>query len=181
MKEVYRGLASLLRAGFVPADALRVLRENGTLRDPLGAALCETVSGGAALSAALERSAGVPPEEVAILEAGEASGRLDDDLDRLARLCELRAFEVRRFWTSIRYPILLFHFAALVIPYVVTVTSAGVAFGLWLLRVLLVLGPVYGVVAAVLWLRRFPAWRRRGRRLVAALPGFGAAARQLRA
>ena len=182
MQGVYRGLASLLRAGLVPSEALRALRDNGTLRDPLGTTLQETVAAGTPLSQALAAHVSdVTPEELAIVEAGETSGRLDQNLDRLARLREVRQVDAKQFWTSIRYPIFLFHFAALIIPYVSTVmTREGFGFGVWLARVLMIVGPVYGVIFLWVWLRRSPVWRERQRALVEALPGFGSAARHRR-
>ena len=184
MERVYRGLASLLRAGLVPSEALRALRDNGTLRDPLGTALQESVAAGNPLSKALAAHVtDVTPEELAIVEAGETSGRLDQNLDRLAVLREVRRVETKRFWTSITYPLIVFHVAALLIPWTQTMMNegfAGFTIGVWLARVLFILVPVYGAV--ILWhlMSRSPVWRRRQRTLVEALPGFGSAARHRR-
>ncbi|MCZ6571709.1 MAG: type II secretion system F family protein, partial [Planctomycetota bacterium] len=125
----------------------------------------------------------VTPEELAIVEAGETSGRLDQNLDRLARLREVRQVETKRFWTSITYPLIVFHVAALLIPWTQTMMNegfAGFTIGVWLARVLFILVPVYGAV--ILWhvMSRSPVWRRRQRALVEALPGFGSAARHRR-
>jgi len=177
----YGGLATLLRAGVVAGQALDDLRKNGTLPDPPGAALRDIVASGEPLSTALRRFPDAFPEEdVAVVEAGEATGRLDGNLQRLARHYEARAAAIRsHLWRSL-YPVALGHFAALIIPVSRLAVRGELTFGNWLRDVLAVLVPCWGLFFAWWYLRRFAVWRARFRKVVERLPGFGAAARHRR-
>jgi len=174
LRDAYAGLAALLRAGVAPAEAVRILRQNGSLGAALGECMEAALAGGAPLSSALEGMA--PSEEIALVRAGEETGRLDATLDRLVALRERRASALRRLWTASGYPILLFHLAAILVPLPGAV-ARGVFPGGWFARVFALLLPAYALLVAVLLLRRTPAGRARLRRIVDRLPGFGRAAR----
>jgi len=175
LRDLYAGLASLLRAGVAIPDAIRVLRANGTLGGARGQAIAEAVAQGRTLSSALD----APAEEVALVAAGEETGRLDANLERLAGLRTARAAARRRLLLRVLYPLVLFHLAALLIPLPETFWKAEFPWN-WLFRVLLVLGPFY---AALLVASRMARTERGRAALVRArdlLPGFGAAARHAR-
>jgi type II secretory pathway component PulF len=123
----------------------------------------------------------VPREDVALLEAGEATGNLDRILDRLAERHDARRTLRRRFLTDIWYPLILFHLAALLTPIPSSFRSDSRLFGpSWILGVLTILVPLYALVGATAWLRRTARGRDLVRRVVDALPGFGNAARHRR-
>ena len=183
LREFYRGLASLLRAGVVPSAALSSLREHGTLPDPLGHAAQRAVEDGRALSEALARFPDeVPAEDVALLEAGEATRRVVESLERLAELHDARRRSLSRLLTQAGYPLLLFHMAAFLTPIPGSMAADnGSLFGpTWRTTVLLILGPAYAVAAAVFLLSRKERGRALLRRLLDRVPVFGAAARHRR-
>ncbi|MGQ0612484.1 MAG: type II secretion system F family protein [Planctomycetaceae bacterium] len=174
VRDAYAGLAALLRAGVTLADAVRVLRGNGTLGRELGERLEATLAGRAPLSAALEGV--VPSEEVALVQAGEETGRLDANLDRLVALRDRRAVAIRRLWSAAGYPILLFHMTAMLAPLPGAVARRDFPAG-WFVQVLALLLPAYAALLAVVLLRRTAEGEARFRRIVDRLPGFGSAAR----
>lgn len=177
--DLYRGLASLLRAGVAPREAIRSLRANGTLSEPWATPVAAAAERGAPVAETLAPVAS--PEERAILEAAEATGRLDVNLDRLAQLRERRASLQRSLLTDLWYPILLFHAAALILPVVPAFQKSRSFFGAdWLIGVLAILAPVYLLVGLRFLLVRTPEGRRRERRFLEFLPGFGNAARHRR-
>lgn len=180
LPDVYRGLAALLRAGVVVHHAVGSLRANGTLKDPLGAELEQRLGAGESFSAALARQPHVPREDVAVIEAGEATGRLDETLERLAALHEQRSAGWRRLKWESAYNVAIYHVAAIVMPFGLLHLSRSFSAAAWTFWTVLVLSPFYAAVAAVTILRRTPAGQERLRHFVERLPGFGAAARHQR-
>jgi len=179
LRDAYRSLASLLRSGMVLSEALGELQASGALPAGLGADLKAAVEKGEPLHAALAAHPDlIPDEDVALVEAGEATGHLEENLERLALLREERKDSVRRMLTDVWYPILVGHAAALLIP-VASLSSTGrLTFGRWAERVALVLVPAYFLVWLLVFrLERSAVWRDGRRKLVALLPGFGNAAR----
>ncbi|MCZ6788045.1 MAG: type II secretion system F family protein [Planctomycetota bacterium] len=178
-RNLYAGLAALLRSGIVLERAVHSLRQNGTIKEPMGSALAGSVASGSPLSIALAECApGVTPEELALVEAGEATGRLEETLDKVAEIRENRAEQRRRFFVAARYPIALFHAAALLMP-IARLGFKGELFGnfgavvIWWI---IVLGPVYGLALLVIVMRQTPQGRERIRKIIEKLPGFGNAA-----
>jgi general secretion pathway protein F len=111
-------LAVLLNAGLPLDRALQVVVENIT-RPPVKAAfakLRDRVRHGVSLARAMAESNGAfSPEASAMAEAGEASGKLDESLGRLAETME-RAETLRQTITSsMVYPIMLLVIATSVI------------------------------------------------------------------
>jgi type II secretory pathway component PulF len=123
----------------------------------------------------------VPREDVALLEAGEATGNLDRSLDRLADRHDARRAARRRFLTETLYPLILFHLAAFLTPVPGSFARDGRLFGpTWLRTFALVLMPFWALVLAAAVLRGKARGRALLRRVVLALPGFGGAARRRR-
>ncbi len=116
-------LLALIRAGLhipLTLDLLAERTHHPRLRQALGAVRQE-VKAGAALSAALERRAGVfPPILVASVRAGETSGALADALARyvvvLKQLVALR----RRVMNALAYPLVLLLLSLGVVTFLVT-------------------------------------------------------------
>ena len=165
----------------VTGEAVATLRANGLLKDPVGTGVAEAVSVGQPLSAGLARFPDqVPAEDVALLEAGEATGHLDDNLDRLVHLYDTRRAAKRRMLTQSLYPVILVHIAAFLLPIGRLAMSGALSAGTWLAAVLQVLAPFWGLYVLVRWLSRSAVWRVRFRRILDLVPGFGAAARHRR-
>ena len=165
----------------VAGEAVAKLRANGLIRDPVGAGVAEAVSVGQPLSAGLARFPDqVPASDVALLEAGEATGHLDDNLDRLVHLYDTRRAARRRMLTQTLYPVMLVHIAAFLLPIGRLAMASKLSTGTWLASVLTVLAPFWGLWLLVRWLSRSAVWRARFRRILDLVPGFGAAARHRR-
>jgi len=166
----------------VVREAVSQLRANGTLTGTFGARLEAAVAEGRPFHDALALFPDeVPKEDLALIEAGEATGNLDRTLDRLADRHETRRDARRRFLTDALYPLILFHLAALITPVVTAFPKDGRLFGpSWTTRVVVVLLPFYALVGATIWLHRSARGRARIRRIVDFLPGFGNAARHRR-
>jgi len=146
-----------------------------------GDALERTVAGGRPLHEALaERPGLVPEEDIVLIEAGEAAGRLDQTLERLAKLHTARRQAWRELITEAWYPILLVHIAAMLLPVANLGFTRELSLGNWLGRVLAVLLPIYAIFGVVRWYSRTPRGQQRVRRFIDVLPGFGAAARHRR-
>jgi len=121
----------------------------------------------------------VPAEDVALVEAGEATGNLDRTLDRLAERHEARRAARRRFLTDTSYPLLVFHLAAFLTPLPTGVAKDGRVFGpTWFWTMVAILLPFYAAVGVAIALRRTARGRAFLRRVVDLLPGFGHAARR---
>lgn len=163
-------------------EAVAQLRANGTLPGAFGEGIDAAVAGGRPLTEALALFPDeVPKEDVALLEAGEATGNLDKTLDRLADRHDARHAARRRFLTDTGYPLILFHLAAVLTPLPSSLAKDGRLFGVtWVTSVLLFLVPFYALVVGAVRLRRTARGRALLRRIVDVLPGFGNAARHRR-
>lgn len=172
----------MLRAGLPVREAIAGLRESGSLSGSAGAAVDAAIQGGSKLSDALRR---VPnaflPEEVALIAAGEETGRLDAILDRLAELREEVRRARKRFVTQIGYPLLIFHVAALVMPIgLVTLMTGRLNLTLTTSITVVILGGFWGAVVFAALTMRTSAGREKVRKFGEAIPGVGAAMRHRR-
>jgi type IV pilus assembly protein PilC len=141
----YRGLAAFHRAGAGWGQALDAVAGH----DPSWADARRAVGAGRTFSEALAPN--VPGLDLALLRAGEASGRLEQSLEDLA---ERHTEEHRRRGqrrSVLAYPFLLAHLAAFMLPFPDLVRGHyGAAFG-W---ALLPLVPVYGLLLLGWFTRR---------------------------
>lgn len=152
---LYRQLAQQLAAGLTIAQALRA-----PSRAPAGdcfrlAALAEA---GRPMDEIVGRAgAWLPEGDRPFLAAGAASGRLPLVLANLAdRHARLSATRRRMFWASL-YPLGVFHFGALVLPFVRMIDfERGLHGGVsdYVGGVLAILVPVWGLGALFWWLVR---------------------------
>ena len=129
---VYRNLAHLHGAGMAWPQALELAVGKGA--PPAWTAACGALAAGATLPDALERL--VPPIDVAVLRAGEASGRLEDALTGLAARHDEEERRERERKGEMAYPILVAHVAALVLPIPDLVAGRIGSAVLWALAVL---------------------------------------------
>jgi type IV pilus assembly protein PilC len=141
----YRGLAAFHRAGAGWGQAFDAVAAG----DPAWADARRAVGAGRTFSEALAPH--VPGLDLALLRAGEASGRLEQSLEDLAarHTDEHRRKGQRR--SVLAYPFLLAHLAALMLPFPDLVRRN---YGAALLWALLPLIPVYGFVLLGRWAAR---------------------------
>jgi type II secretory pathway component PulF len=138
----YRGLASLHRAGISWSEALKTTAED----DPALAPARAQVAAGKPLSEALGSL--LPGLDVALIRAGETSGRLEQAFEALSQRHddERRRRGQRR--VALAYPLLLAHVGALLLPLPDLMRGRPGQAVLWLLLPLL---PIYALLLLSRW------------------------------
>lgn len=117
-----------------------------------------------------------PPFDLALIDAGERSGRLDEAFHTLARHHRQRAESIQRTLQKAAYPILVFHVAIVIMPVPGLVSSGN--FAAYLLQSIGVLAMVYGLIALVIWGssgQRQEVWRAALERFTLKIPILGPA------
>ncbi|MFP4560585.1 MAG: type II secretion system inner membrane protein GspF [Thiohalorhabdus sp.] len=118
-----RQLATLVRAGMPLEEALRALGEqvNGRQLQSVVAGVRAQITEGATLTEALGSFPRTFPELYRVMvEAGEASGRLEEVLDRLADYTEQRQAMRQKLGVALIYPMLVTVVAVLVVVALLT-------------------------------------------------------------
>jgi general secretion pathway protein F len=163
-------------------EAVQGLRESGTLRGSVGDGIERALRDGGTLAEALRRFPQTfAPEEVAIVAAGEETGRLDAILDRLVELREESRRAQSRFVTQMGYPLLIFHVAAIAMPIGLVATFTGrINFTLALTFTFCIVVGFWAAVVAAFVLSQTAAGREKVRSIVEPVPGLGAAVRHRR-
>src|SRR5215468_1616332 len=144
--EFYYQLAQLTSAGLTLINALEHLKQNPPtfsyrvhIRN-----LLDDLKGGYTFSQALNREKGwLPAFDVALLHAGELSGRLDQCFRLLADHYQDRARLARQMIGDLAYPVFLFHFAIFIFAFVQSFASSNWIGFLW--RTFGVLIPLYAI------------------------------------
>ena len=181
--DFYHQLGQLTGAGLGLLQALEQLRRNPpdrSYRQPLSQVL-EQITAGTTLTEAV-KSCGhwLPAFDVALLEAGEHSGRLDACFRLLADYYTDRARLARQMISDLAYPAFLLHFAIFIFPFAQFFSS-----GNWLAylgQTLGVLIPLYVVVGLLVFAaqsRHGEAWRAWFESLLNPVPVLGVARRYL--
>lgn len=197
-----RNLATSQAAGLSMFRAMGMLAKQKA-NQPIGKVLSEMhqdVADGKSLSAAFRaHEAKLGPLTCALIEAGEASGRLDNALVKLADITEARVRLRRKIMSAMMYPVMvLFLTLAITIVMLMTVVPtfagiykqmgnaklpaptqflvnlSGMLTGMWYLWIPTVAAIVVGLVAY----KRSEAGKRRIDRIVIRLPIFGKLLRQ---
>ncbi len=117
-----------------------------------------------------------PPFDLALIEAGERSGRLDEAFSTLARHHRQRAESIRRVLQSAAYPVLIFHVAVVIIPVPALVISGD--FVRYLAQSVGVLALVYSLIGLAVWGsrgQRRETWRAALERFTLKIPILGSA------
>lgn len=151
--DLLREIAGLVEAG-VPLDQ-GLARLAPRLPHPwpkTASAWAARLAAGAPLATALDETPpGLPPGDLALIEAAESAGRLGPCLHELAHAAETAERRRRKLSTALVYPVLLFHGAAL-IPSFLVFHQQGTAAGI--VHILLILVPAYTLAALATWLLR---------------------------
>jgi len=181
--EFYFELAQLTSAGVGIVGALKhLLSHRGARRDRWALQLVlEHLSAGATLSESLRMVPGWLAElDLALIGAGELSGRLDSSFRTLAEYYGERARLARQFLADLAYPVFLFHFAIFLLPFAAFFTSGDLL--TYLKSTIGVLLPCYAVIALVVYAgqgTRGENWRAIWEALLDRVPVLGAARREL--
>ncbi|HWW03413.1 MAG TPA: type II secretion system F family protein [Candidatus Acidoferrum sp.] len=181
--EFYHQLGQLTGAGIGLPAALQQLHRNPpnrSYRRPVGQ-LLEMLTDGYTFAESLQRlGSWVPAFDIALLHAGEHSGRLDACLKLLADYYTDRARIARQMIADLIYPVFLFHFGVLIFTFLKLIRTTG-----WigpLAQMLGILLPIYALVLLIIYAaqsRHGERWRGRLEGLLRPMPVLGTARRYL--
>ena len=185
--EFYHQLAQLVSAGIGLVPALQLLLRNppdASYREPIQRQL-EKIQQGATFTDSLRATAGWLPElDIALIEAGERSGRLDDCFQKLSEYYHERARLLKQALSQLAYPLGLVHCAAFV--FLVILPFAGSQFHASLPWLLVLAGlkllPLYagaGLIVYVLQGRHGERWQLLVEQGLHRVPLLGTARRQI--
>ena len=179
----YQQLGQLTAAGVTLVKALEMLERNppsADFRAPIRELLA-ALSQGATFADALRRlGRWMPDFDIALIHAGEQSGRLDAVCKLLANYYEERARLIMQTVTELGYPALVLHMAIFIFPFIDWFrTGNTVAF---LLKTFGVLGVIYGGIFLLIFAaqgRHGAAWRTTLEKILRPVPLLGAARQSL--
>lgn len=181
--ELYHQMAQLTTAGLPILRILEQLEQHPptrSFRAPLGQARHEIAAGFTFSEAFARTGQWLAPFDLALLEAGERSGRLDACFRVLADYYTDRARTARQTISDLAYPVFLFHFAIFILPFAQFFTTGNVL--VYALKTLGVLLPIYFIAALALLAlqgRHGFRWRALMERGLHLIPVLGAGRREL--
>lgn len=150
--ELYHQLDQLTAAGLGVPRALDQLQRHPpsrSYRQPLRA-LTQQLGKGYNIAESLRNVRGWLPEfDIALIDAGERSGRLEAVFRLLADYYTDRARVTRQILTALIYPVLLFHLAVFIFPFAEFFLYGDVL--IYLTKTFGVLLPIYAIVAALIY------------------------------
>ena len=142
--EFYHQLAQLTAAGVDILRALEQLRRNppaASYRRHI-ASIIDSINAGSTFGGSLRaRGKWLPDFDLAMIDAGERSGKLDGSFTLLAQYYAERASMLRDVITGLIYPVGLLHFAVLTLNFPALFLTGNVAVFIW--KSLAILGPLY--------------------------------------
>ncbi|HEY3931557.1 MAG TPA: type II secretion system F family protein [Verrucomicrobiae bacterium] len=185
--EFYHQLAQLTSAGIGILSALEQIKRNPparSFREPIQRLLDELAKGRTFAESLRQLGAWLPEFDIALIDAGERSGRLDICFRLLADYYNDRARIAKEVISQLIYPVGLIHFAAfiflIVLPFANSQFNASL---LWLfVKAALVLAPLYLVTFFLIYAtqsRHGEKWRARIESCIRPIPILGTARRFL--
>ncbi len=181
--EFYHQLGQLTAAGIGIPAALEHLRRNPptrSYRQPIGN-LIERLNEGYTFSESFRALGSWLPEfDIALLQAGEKSGRLDSCFRLLSDYYTDRARLARQVIGDLAYPAFLFHFAIFILPFAELFKSGN--WVVYLAQTFGVLIPIYALVLAIIYAaqsKHGDSWRSWMESLFHRVPVLGKARREL--
>ena len=181
--ELYHQLGMMITAGLTVHKALEHLASHPPSRDLRAPCLqlLDSLNQGLTVTESIRRiGKWIPSFDLALIEAGEQSGRLDACFKLLAEYYRERAQMVRQMISDLMYPLFLFNFSLVLFPFVKLVSDGN--FVRFIFSILVVAVPLYGGVFLVILAcqgRHGEAWRSRLEKLLAPVPILGSARRNL--
>ena len=154
--EFYHQLAQLVSAGVGVLPAIEQLQRHPpgrSFREPLQQLLAELAQGRTFADSLRQLGAWLPEFDIALIDAGERSGRLDACFRLLANYYNDRASVTKQVISQLIYPVGLIHMAALVfliiLPFAKSQFNASIPFLLF--KAALALAPLYLITALILY------------------------------
>ena len=176
--EFYHQLAQCTSAGIGVIRALEQIKANPparSFREPLQRLLDELAKG-ATLAESLQQLGWLPVFDVALVEAGERSGRLDACFRLLADYYNDRATLARQVIADLIYPVALFHMAVFIFPFAQFFLTGNLL--AYLAKTFGVLIPIYiftGLAIYATQSKHGEQWRARIESLLRRIPMLGTA------
>ena len=176
--ELFHQLAQLTSAGIGVVRALEQIKRSPpapSFREPLQRLLNE-LTRGATLAESLQPLGWLPAFDLALIEAGEHSGRLDACFRLLADYYNDCARIARQVIADLIYPVVLFHLAIFIFPFAQFFLSGNLP--AYLAKTFGVLIPIYAVVALAIYAtqsKHGENWRARIESLLRPIPILGTA------
>jgi type II secretory pathway component PulF len=181
--ELYHQLGTILAAGMTIRQGLEQLKAHPPSRSmkPAITQWLESLDAGYTVTDSVSRlGRWMPSFDLALVEAGEQSGRLDSCFKLLSGYYQERAQMARQIISEMAYPLFVFHFAIVLFPLLQLFQTGNVfQFGMTILAVLL---PLYGGVIFLLYVcqgRHGEGWRSLLERIFHRVPFLGKARRYL--
>jgi type II secretory pathway component PulF len=181
--QFYQQIGQLTAAGVPIVNVLTMLERDppdASFRVPVREMLA-AISQGSNVADALRRQGDWTPSfDIALIEAGEHSGRLDAVCKLLAGYYEDRARLLRQMISDMLYPAFVLHFAILLFP-LISLFQGGSMAG-FVLKTVGVLAVIYGVVGGLIYAaqdRRGLEWRAKLEKWLRAVPVLGSARQSL--
>jgi type II secretory pathway component PulF len=182
--ELYHQLSVLISAGLTIRQGLEQLKKNPpdrALRQKVSDWLDNLAQGMTVTQSVQRLGQWMPSFDLALIEAGEQSGRLDACFKLLAQHYEERARMVKQAISDLMYPVFTFHMAVVVFPFVQLLQPGG-SLTRFFLTILAVLIPLYGGVYFLIYAcqgRRGENWRAALERVFRVVPVLGTARQDL--
>ncbi|MGD0745059.1 MAG: type II secretion system F family protein [Verrucomicrobiota bacterium] len=176
--EFYHQLAQCTSAGIGVIRALEQIKAGPparSFREPLQR-LLDKLAEGATLAESLQQLGWLPAFDVALVEAGEQSGRLDACFRLLADYYNERATIARQVIADLIYPVALFHMAIFIFPFAQFFLSGNLL--VYLAKTFGVLIPIYlfaGLAIYATQSKHGERWRARSESLLRRIPVLGTA------
>jgi type II secretory pathway component PulF len=177
--QFYHQFGQLTSAGISVVKALEMLLQNPparSFREPLTQMLGQLTHGATVTDAMRHLGRWMPSFDIALVEAGEKSGRLDTIFKLLAGYYTDRAVLVRRTMSDLAYPALTLHAAVFIFPFITFVRDGNVTF--YLLKTFGTLAVLYTIVFGLMYAaqaRRGTAWRALMEKILRPVPVLGKA------
>jgi len=184
--ELYHQLGSTIAAGIPLIQALEIVADTPgarSLRGSLRQLISHLQQGSTFAEALLSLGRWLPQFDVALLSAGEKSGRLDASFRLLADYYSERARLVRSVMADLAYPLFILHFAILVFPpgLLASLVWRGEVVPFVRAKLLMLL-PLYGITLLIILAcqgKHGETWRSLIERFLRGLPILGTARRNL--
>lgn len=182
--ELYHQLAVLISAGLTIRQGLEQLKKNPpdrALRQKISDWLDHLNQGLSVTESVRRLGQWMTSFDLAMIEAGEQSGRLDATFKLLALHYEERARMIKQAISDLMYPIFTFHLAVVVFPFIQLIQPGG-SLTRFILTILAVLVPLYAGVYFVILAcqgRHGENWRAILERVFGFVPVLGTARQDL--
>lgn len=178
--QFYQQLGQLTAAGMPIMASLDMLARNPparSFRAPIREMLSHLSQGETVSESLRHIGRWVPSFDIALVQAGEKSGRLDAVFKLLAQYYHERSTLLRQIISDLLYPLFVFHFAVFLFPFL-DWFKGGISPAMFALRTLGVLIPIYSCVFLIIFAaqgRRGRQWRALFEKLMKPIPVLGTA------